>query len=715
MEHRDTVVFSGQKGQTLPEHHILLVLRDDDGNIDQRPQDAQPNHSGMTFVNTGRIMAAIIPAHRVSIYSPIVEAVVNSLEAIEDSGRKDGRVVITLHRDKQQKLVESSREIAPVVQIDVQDNGVGFTDENLKAFDTFGTEQKIARGGKGFGRLVFLHFFDDVRIKSFYKQDGGHFRREFKFVREEQIIKDREDEKLKKEEFDNLETTVSLSGLKEKYIQALNKNLDTISRRLLERLLVYFVLEDYKCPEIVVRDAKSNESITLNTFLEEKNEIAQIHETKFDVRGGTNAKESFSLKLFKIYFTESKSTINLVANQRLVTDERLGEYVMEFQDDFSDSVHTKGEEKKERRFVVKAYVQGAYLDSNVSVDRGGFNFGKGSNAFFQIGRFHIEEAAAKEIKEYFGEEVATRQKGKEKRFKSYVNEKAPWHKGYLDEVDLSDAPYGLNDEGMEKFLQGYKIEQEAAIRTEAKNLLSKSSEDPKKILKEAVALVENAGKIGTSDLAHYVATRKVILDLFRKSLEWDDKHKYQKEKIVHEIIFPKGDSSSTEYEEQNLWLLDERLSFYEYVASDQPLSSEEPMRPDIFGRPVLVRGRGDPGDAIVVFEFKKPQKETYKEEENPIKQISGYVEKIRAGKATTKSGRPIQANENTPAFGFVVCDLTPKIREYCRDATLKPSPDNMGYFGYHSEWGVYFEVMSYDQLLDRAEMRNKIFFKKLGL
>lgn len=703
MDYRSTVAVSRHKGQTLP------------GLTFHTRQGDEQSENDMTQINTGRVMAAIIRPNRVNIYSPIVEAVSNALEAIEESKRRNGRVIITLHRDKQQKLVEESREVAPVVQVDVEDNGVGFTDENLASFDEVGTEHKVDRGGKGFGRLVFLHFFDDVQVESVYKEGRKKYRRAFKFVRAKQMVEGEKREELKEKDFDGTSTTVSLSGLKKKYSNHLNKNLDTISRKLLERLLSYFALEEYKCPEIIVRDAKSQESITLNDYLKEAEDISEIHNATFEVEGNSGAKEAFTLKLFKVYFTDSTSTINLVANSRLVTDESLGQYVAEFKDEFSDTAKTKDGKEAQKRFVVKAYIQGAYLDSNVSAERGGFEFGRDPNSFFNIGQNQIEKAAAEIIKKYFGEEVATRQKGKERGFESYVNEKAPWHKSYFDEVDLSEAAYGLNDAGREKFLQEHKIEREFSVRAEAEAVLKKGSGDPAKIVEEALALVEKVGKLGTSELAHYVATRKVILDLFKKSLEWDDKHKHQKERMVHEIIFPQGDSKTVRYEDQNLWLLDERLSFYEYVASDQPLSSEERKRPDIFGKPILVRENEDPGDAIVVFEFKKPQKKAYKEKDNPVAQIRGYVREIRAGKAQTKDGRPIQATENTPAYGFVVCDLSPKIREYCEDATLSESPDRTGYFGFHPKWRIYFEVMSYDQLLKRAEMRNRIFFKKLGL
>ena len=41
--------------------------------------------------------------------------------------------------------------------------------------------------------------------------------------------------------------------------------------------------------------------------------------------------------------------------------------------------------------------------------------------------------------------------------------------------------------------------------------------------------------------------------------------------------------------------------------------------------------------------------------------------------------------------------------------------DEEGYFGYHNGYHIYFEIISYKRLLSNAELRNKIFFRKLNI
>lgn len=74
-----------------------------------------------------------------------------------------------------------------------------------------------------------------------------------------------------------------------------------------------------------------------------------------------------------------------------------------------------------------------------------------------------------------------------------------------------------------------------------------------------------------------------MLKLLQQLLRRRDDGKAELEKELHNLIFPMGgDSSTTDYSEHNLWLLDERLVFSEYIASDRKISTKTaPTEPDI--------------------------------------------------------------------------------------------------------------------------------------
>ena len=99
---------------------------------------------------------ASLPAQLPGFLYPVFEAISNSLHSIEDkfgeNAHEQGRISITFDIDKN--------------VITVKDNGEGFTKDNLKAFLTPFTGNKLRRNGKGFGRFVSFKIFSKVFYSS---------------------------------------------------------------------------------------------------------------------------------------------------------------------------------------------------------------------------------------------------------------------------------------------------------------------------------------------------------------------------------------------------------------------------------------------------------------------------------------------------------------------------------------------------------------------
>ena len=99
-----------------------------------------------------------------------------------------------------------------------------------------------------------------------------------------------------------------------------------------------------------------------------------------------------------------------------------------------------------------------------------------------------------------------------------------------------------------------------------------------------------------------------------------------------------------------------------------------------------------------------------------MQQIVRYVNKIRDGKYKTPRGRDILVTENTPFYGYVVCDLTSKVKKWLHlEKNFTEMPDSLGWFEWIGNIKLYIEVLSWDKILRDASMRNKIFFHKLGI
>ncbi len=163
------------------------------------------------------------------------------------------------------------------------------------------------------------------------------------------------------------------------------------------------------------------------------------------------------------------------------------------------------------------------------------------------------------------------------------------------------------------------------------------------------------------------------------------------------------------------------MNFSSYVSSDRILNRDSGDRPDllIYNNQVAFRGENELSNPITIFEFKKPSRDDFVNpgaKEDPVQQLVRYVNTIRDGKYLTPEGRKINVDLNTPFYGYIICDLTPKVERWLeREKDFKPMPDRLGWFHWMDNINLYVEVISWDKVVKDANMRNRIFFNKLGL
>ncbi len=668
----------------------------------------------MSNINIKRAVETI--RSNTTVYTPIVEVVVNAIQAIECKGETEGEIKIFVRRSKQQQLDGGLPEIH---SFKIWDNGIGFTDENRGAFDTIFTDRKIEEGGKGFGRFTCLKYFEDVDIDSIYLDAGSYKRRTFSMGKENEIVVN---ERISECEEQETFTLVHLNGLKKG--KAVDKKLDTIARNLIEKLLPYFIADNYTCPSITLSEEDGSDSILLNDCVSNKLSAVIDEISTSDgnfILNGIDSNEPFSVRVFKIVYPKNqKSRISLVAHKREVTGSALHRYIPEFTEDFYEK-NSSGDIDHNRNYIIKAYVFSPYLDQNVSLERSGFEFPMYKDLSHQgITQFEIEQRVATIAKDAVGPDIKVRQEKKRERVQSYVEDEAPWHKSLIDKIDLSEMPYNPTNEEIEKRLQNMKFMQETQIKMDVKKLLSANTfEDQKGVVLDIVGKISETGK---NDLIHYIALRRSIIDIFQRSLESDEGGAYASEGVVHDIIFPRRtDTCSISFEDHNLWIVDERLNFTRYVSSDLPLNGSKSERPDLiaYDQRIVFRGDNEASNPVTIFEFKKPQRDDFvnpSSMEDPVQQIVRYVNDIRDGKYKTPEGRKILVANNTPFYGYVICDFTQKVEKWLeREKNFTPMPDRLGWFQWMSNINLYIEAISWDKVLKDAQMRNKIFFHKLGI
>jgi len=642
-------------------------------------------------------------------YMPVVEAITNSIDSIEKSERTDGRIDIYL--DRAQALIPDEEQ-QDVLTVRVVDNGVGFNDDNRKSFDTLYSPQKKEIGGKGFGRFFYLKHFSQVFVKSVYERDDGKFaQRSFEFGRQYDVVVG---EKVEDTAAKETGSEVVLKNLKQgKY----DKDPEIFAHRLMEKLLSYFVDQTYICPTIVLHDEDAlPRPLVLNSLIgSDSDSLIQLKkEDKFEVNGVT-----FGYKMFKLLHPRNqKSRIFLTARNQAVTDTSLDTYVPEFASDFVEKVGS-GEQKKERNYIVRFYIQGDYLNQNVTAERDNFNFGLDKDAVYPVSIKDIEVKTAEIAKEEFSEQVTVRLQKKKAKILQYAEQNV-WYKPYIDELDYTNIKVNLSEAEIEGILHSAKFKKDLDIKARIQRITSEQNYSSAH--EAAENIIKEAKTTSVSDLAHYVAFRKSILELFKTTVRLTEEGSYESEQAVHDLIFPtKTDSEETPYDGHNLWILDERLTFTQYISSDKNLyKGKNRDRPDIaaFYHEVAYRETNESYSPISIFEFKKPGRYDFvnpSSTENPFEQIKRYVSAIKNGELKSIDGLEIQVGTNTPFYGYIVADADKHIREWLTMQDFSPLPDGQGWFYRHKEMNLYVEYITWSKLIRDAEIRHRKFFELLGV
>ncbi|MCF8425210.1 MAG: hypothetical protein K9H61_07230 [Bacteroidia bacterium] len=648
---------------------------------------------------------------------PLMEAIVNSIHAIEDAKIVDGQITITIKRDNNLNLGEEDDSLPYINGFTITDNGLGFDEINYSSFKRAFSTHKALRGGKGLGRFLWLKAFSNARIESIFIEEDNAFKRTFKFtLAKENGIEQSDcipsDKKIKRF------TKVDLIGFKEPYKSKCPKKPETIANRIIEHCLIYFL--NNKDIKFTLKD--DSHTINLNKKFENLTS-GKIFKDKFTVN-----EHNFTLRILKWFehdeFTNHK--LSYCSNHREVESFPISKVFPDIQGKIYD-------EEMGKYFLIVGYIESEYLDKNTNDERTEIKFSKKKLFDDLLIDENLILAKLEPILRLQFESVVSKYKEKKyKRINNYVAEDAPQYlilNKYPELLDSIVVTENTTDQELD--LKLYKLYQD--IDFESRKNVNELLYDQyltvdgiDAIREKYLNVINTLSEINKSKLAQYVVHRKYIIELFEQSLALNEKGKYELEKTVHDIIFPtKKNSGEISFEDQNLWLLDERLSFHTFLSSDKPLNTIEGLetdsidRPDllIFNNPIsFVEGEGSSFNSIVLVEFKRPMRGQYDpENDNPITQLYNYVRKIRDGKQMLLNGRKYPTNDNTWFYIYLVCDVNYKIDQFAEDANLDKTQDGLGYYGFNKNIKCMIEIMTFDQVKDNAKKRNKILFHKLGI
>lgn len=647
------------------------------------------------------------PTQPAEALQPVFEAVSNSLHAIEDAFQDAyqarGRIAVTI----------SSPKSPADIEIIVSDNGLGLDPSRFDAFCKTDTDFKLARGGKGIGRLLWLDAFLSIRVVSIYR-DGGHiFRRSFNFrLAAEDQISDETNDRIE-DGTTATGTVVTFRGLRgAAYQTKFPSQAATIVKHFGSHFFADFILG--RAPQVIVEVDRS-----AAIFPEE------IQKLRIEDRGvaiiDTESFGQLQLASFVCHKAASANfdglhQIHLVANGRTVTTRKI------------DGLIGIGRFGSTSEHVYHGCVTGEFLDERVNQERTQFNFDE--TIIEEIVRNCAEYGRSNVIREEVIE-FDTQRLG---TMKEFIEEYPSF--GFEEAAGLlaRTPKNAVKAEEFARALIPLRIRRDQERNKTIKEIVATLHGSADLPADFAASVRKAADEIKAEEqrqLTEYVLRRKTVLDvmdvLVRRIRErGNGTQDFQLESTLHNFICPmklRGDDpAKVEQSDHDLWIIDERLTFTKYFASDVPFtkitgSDGGINRPDllIYDR---IHGLGsegeDPLKRVMLVEFKQPGRKDYDERYTPLTQISEYITKLRGGQIEDFRQGRVRVADDCVFYCYMIADIVGKL-EIQTNGWRTTANGRGRIFDLQGKFRGIIEIIEWVDLIADARLRNHAFLQAAGL
>ena len=558
-------------------------------------------------------------------------------------------------------------------ELEISDNGDGFTDNNFYKFSNLLEVEEKAH--KGVGRLVFLHYFNKVDVASSYEKQSRVFMFNRSFAGQSKISDTNKEKK----------TILRFSD----YNKAKIRGYDYVNPdKIRESLLFHFFLlfYEFKCNkkpleiEISVLTENPNKEhhfFSSATTLNVKN-IPELKEEAFDDQSVDMHAQFKLLYSIKQTFEDSTLITAICADERAISEEIISKNTLPHGYDMIFLLHSD-------------YFSGKSNASRNALD--------------------LDEDSIKKIKQMFRYKVS-----------ALINEAIPSVIEHNQKVDNElNEKYPHLQGYFEKETIGF-IERENSIEIAQKKFLK----DQKTIL-EASSLddvkYEKYLEISSRLLTEYILYRNLVINKLKKLDYKND------EEEIHNLIAPKqktfrSDKFMDTIFSNNAWLLDDKYMSYTTILSDKRIkeiykeiditedTAKKDKKPDITiifsGNPERM-ARVD----VVIVELKKLGLELGGKEY--------LVSQLRQRARVLLSHYPDKIQR---MWFYGIVDIDNEFKRFLKEedyielyspGTLYYKEQNIIADGDPTEtkipWGLF--VQSYDSFVNDAEIRNSTFLKIL--
>lgn len=615
---------------------------------------------------------------------PVIECITNSLEA-------DAKKISVkfLSDAPEGGLYDDDRIVNGVV---ITDDGKGFTDENLNAFKEYKTKNKLALGCKGVGRLTWLKIFSKAKIDSVVQEGGKKIKKEF-------VFDENFDFGLKPSETEMpletlAETKIILSDFKA--AKPIYENLAEIRDRIFVALLPKLILRKEKGNEFTIIFQSSHPGVEMQSI--KSDELPNLKPKSFEVTVGGH-KEEFVLK----YALPDSEHIKLLRAHTYAYYCAGGRAVMTFKSN-ELSVDLPLNSGQYGIFLLESNL----FDQNLNDARTKITL-PDSSFFDKFSWDHINDFLRDELSEIINRQWPDLQEEANKTKATLASEN-PHLATYIRNFSVVGK---VNKRETINVAERYFEDAKRKIKSEYQSLLKKHKIKNEDIIKFQ-ELADNTTEVGKQELAEYIWYRKIIIDVVQKLIDAEERY----EKTVHDLIMPRGTKDTDRIEDNNLWILDDKFSLYQYAASDLEIKQ---IHRDVCGNDASESDYKDNKDKPDLAIFFSDSKNSEDDLEAVIIEFKSFVaDKYDKGKGL----------DQLPLYADSLCKRNPKIKkvwmflvvdkideEFDRYLMVSRSYKSMFshngviYYVYNPLLSAYITVFSMQSLVGNARARNSKFLK----
>jgi len=633
------------------------------------------------------------------------------------------------------------------LKISCKDNGAGFLLDQVKAFVTMDSTYKdhlnIQGIGKckGAGRIQFFHFFRKVHVESVCKKENSY--RVISLGIDENMREVSESDFNEREAVSNcLETKITLQGLSDeacrKHFDSRSLKVDFSAEKIKNHLFITFmqrfivlkgIVGDF-CISITTVDGGNREEKILSSS-DLPQPVSSVPISMLCSHG--NGDYGFENKLIVTRYSLPENKLGsfqhevaLCANSALVLP--ITKYYL------------RGNTERKRALDGKyelILVESEFLEAKVNEQRDGFKIPEACTLTDDLdGEISLQDII-ESLEDYVFSILTPKDFDKDALIDA-TQERFGISRSMLNNANIkvhySDTEENIAKRVLKKYQE--EIVRETSdifsLKKELLDLDPRSKDFRERISELSWKYTSTIKKMDMANLSQLVVRRSSMLDVLERavaillSCQHDSENRKQNEKIIHNIFFPTGKDSRDSID-HDIWILNEEYHYFEHIASDKSLASipwkdnENLFESDIdvslealFAKNNIENQLKRPDIAIfnqegsaIIIEFKAPGVEL----QEHIPDLVQYARLLAA-----KSNGKIKK-----FYGYLIGDRMDETR-------MPPSytrfPSGLGYFNTDHirdqatgiAYGeLYSEILFYNQFIDRAKNRLKVYKGKLNV